>query len=137
MSEVRQIVRFAYESKLGKFYEGLKENKLMVTRCTKCKKLYMPPRADCSKCKSSEMEWVELSGRGKLATYTAMETAPQTFEKDAPFIIGIVELEEGPRIMARLRNVKREDVKVGMELRMHVEKWYEGQLVYMFEPPVG
>ncbi len=85
----------------------LNEKKLMAARCTHCGRLYLPPRALCPACPTSPMEWVELSGKGKLAAYTSVYVGPsfmnnQGFGRDNPYLTGIVELEEGVKISARI-----------------------------------
>jgi uncharacterized protein len=85
----------------------LGEHRLMGTRCTQCGGLYLPPRAICPACYSDAMEWVELAGRGTLAAFTSIYIGPssmvaQGYDRNNPYISGIVTLEEGVRISARL-----------------------------------
>ncbi len=89
------------------FHQYIAEHKLMGARCTKCSKTYTPPRAICPNCHSEEMEWVETSGKGKLAGFTVIYTGPtfmaeQGFDRKNPYISGIVELEEGTNISTRI-----------------------------------
>ncbi len=127
-------MRFVFPTKASKFFESLKENKLTTTRCVKCKQLNMPPRVDCPKCLGSEVEWVELSGRGKLLTYTVIEIGPESFAKFAPYTVGIVELDEGPKMMAKLVDVNREKIEIGMRLRVAFSQGFGGQPSYQFRP---
>jgi len=57
-------------SKTEKFWRGLKEGKVYATKCKKCGAIHFPPAADCSKCYSSDMEWIELSNEAEIETYT-------------------------------------------------------------------
>ena len=89
------------------FDQYIAEHKLMASRCTKCGGSYVPPRAICPKCHSDEMEWVETSGKGKLAAFTVIYSGPtfmveQGFDRKNPYVSGIVELEEGTCISARI-----------------------------------
>lgn len=94
----------------GAFNQFIAEKKLMGSRCTHCAGLYLPPRAICPKCHSDQMEWKELRGSGKLAAFTSVYIAP-TFMIEAgygrnnPYVSGIVQLEEGVMISARILGV--------------------------------
>lgn len=92
------------------FDQYIAEHKLMAARCTKCGDVYIPPRAICPKCQSEDMEWVETSGKGKLKAFTVISSGPtfmieQGFDRKNPYISGIVETEEGPRISARITGI--------------------------------
>ena len=89
------------------FNHYLTEKKLMGSRCPHCEATYLPPRAICPQCLGEELAWVEVSGKGKLAAFTSIYIAPtfmieQGFDRDNPYLTGIVELDEGPKISARL-----------------------------------
>jgi uncharacterized OB-fold protein len=108
------------------YEQYLSEEKLMGSRCRKCKALFVPPRSICVKCYSSEMEWVEMNGTGQLAAFTCITVAPpfmmaQGYDRKHPYCSGVVELEEGARVDARIEGVdatKPENIKVGMPLRV-------------------
>ncbi|HEY62914.1 MAG: Zn-ribbon domain-containing OB-fold protein [Anaerolineales bacterium] len=109
------------------FNQFLQEQKLMGTRCEKCNALFIPPRAICAKCRSDQMTWVEFSGKGKLAAFTSVNIGltfmnAQGFDRKNPYQTGIVELEEGVMISARLLGFNPQDpasIKIGAP--MHVE----------------
>jgi hypothetical protein len=89
------------------FNQYLKEHKLMASRCQVCQDLYLPPRAICPACHSDQMAWYELSGRGELAAFTAVYIGPsfmneQGFGRERPYLTGVVALQEGVKISARL-----------------------------------
>jgi len=89
------------------FQEYLEEGKLMGSRCARCQITYLPVRSLCPECLLAELEWVQLSGRGHLAAFTSVYIGPtfmneEGFGRDKPYLTGIVELEEGVRISARL-----------------------------------
>ena len=71
---------------------------LMAGMCQKCKKVHLPPRPLCDKCGSQQFSWVNISGKGKLLTYTVINVAPQQFQNLTPYAVGIVELARGLRI---------------------------------------
>ncbi len=99
------------------FNQYLAEHKLMGTRCPTCGATYLPPRAICPACHGDALEWVELSGRGKLAAFTSIYVGPSAmvaegYDRNNPYVSGIVETEEGAKISARIVGVdaKRPDV---------------------------
>lgn len=101
----------------------------------KCGSMYVPPRAICPKCQSEELEWVETSGKGKLAAFTVILSGPtfmieQGFDRKNPYISGIVELEEGIRISARITGLdasKPAEIKIGTPLNVDFVEFGEGE----------
>ena len=104
----------------------LSEDKLMGSRCQKCGTLSVPPRSICIKCHGTEMEWVEMKGKGKLAAFTAIAIGPpfmikEGYDRKHPYVSGVVELEEGMRVVARIEGVdgsKPDTIKIGTPLRV-------------------
>ena len=68
------------------------------------------------------MEWVELSGRGKIVTYTVIHVVPTQFVDMAPYAVAIVELDEGVKITGQVRDAKPEELKIGMEVVVDFEE---------------
>jgi scaffold protein (connect acetoacetyl-CoA thiolase and HMG-CoA synthase) len=124
--EVRPFNDISYE-------RFLSEGKLMGSRCRKCGALSVPPRSICIKCYGSEMEWVEMKGKGKLAAFTCIAIGPpimikEGFDRKHPYVSGVVELEEGAGVVARIEGVdgtKPETIKIGSPL--HVGFLHRGE----------
>ena len=92
------------------FNKFLGEHKLMGTRCTNCSGVYLPPRAICPACHSDQIEWIEMSGKGKLAAFSSVFIGPSAlqaegYDRNNPYCAGIVELAEGVKISARVLGV--------------------------------
>lgn len=87
---------------IKKFFEGLKEGKLLTTRC-KCGRLFFPPQRDCPSCMKSDMEWVELKREGVLETLTVIFVRPPSFSAYEPYTVAIAKLDDGVRILSWLR----------------------------------
>lgn len=133
------IVNFSPATRVAAFADHLREGRLMASRCTKCGQRSFPPRADCERCLSPEFEWVELSGRGRLVTWSRISAAPAGFEAYAPYVLGVVDLDEGGRALAWLGDSLGEDaLRIGMELRLvprlH-EELEEIHVDYVLEAP--
>jgi uncharacterized OB-fold protein len=117
------------------YEQYLNEEKLMGSRCKKCKALFVPPRSICVKCYSLEMEWVEMNGTGQLAAFTCITVAPpsmiaQGYDRNHPYCSGVVELEEGARVDARIEGVdatRPEEIKIGMPLKVKFLHQVEGE----------
>jgi len=107
---------------IEQFYKYVEQGKLMGGRCKKCGTIYLPPRPLCTKCFSKDFEWVEISPKGKLLTYTIIHVAPVQFQSMAPYAVGIVQLENGLKIPGMIRDVEHEKIEIGMELQVGFEK---------------
>ena len=127
------------------YEQYLHEEKLMSSRCKKCGALYLPPRPICIECHDTNMQWDEIKGQGKLAAFTLINIGPAFMQKegytrDRPYCLGVVELEEGPRVDARIEGVdttKPDTIKVGMPLRVKYLHRDEGEnkITYLaYEP---
>lgn len=132
MSEETTIIRPFTATAFDRY---IVEHKLMAARCTKCGGMYVPPRAICPKCHSEELEWVETSGKGKLTAFTVIYSGPtfmveQGFDRKNPYISGIVELEEGARMSARITGVdptKPAEIQIGTPLSVDFVEFGEGE----------
>jgi uncharacterized OB-fold protein len=101
---------------IEQFYKNMLNGKLLGGRCKKCGKVHVPPRPLCSDCFGKEFEWIELSPKGKLLTYTVIHVAPPQFQGMTPYAVGIVKLENGVNIPGMIRGVNIEQIKIGMPL---------------------
>ena len=118
----------------------LSEEKLMGSRCRDCSTLFIPPRPICIECYSSEMDWVEMKGKGKLAAYTCIAIGPpfmakEGYDRKHPYVSGVVELEEGVKVVARIDGVdgsKPETIKIGTPLKVEFLRRGEGKNLTTF-----
>ena len=112
-------VNFAPYTKVTDFAKHLKDGRLMGTKCKDCGAFSFPPRADCEACMSGNFEFVELSGKSTLQTFTKIVAAPTGFEDVVPYTVGVVDLEEGGRALAWFGDtVKEDDIEIGMDLQV-------------------
>lgn len=85
------------------FWDGCREGKLLLQLCEQCHKYQFYPRLYCMHCGTTKLEWVEASGRGRIYSYTVIHrNKTPEFVQDVPYNVVIVELEEGPRMMANV-----------------------------------
>jgi uncharacterized OB-fold protein len=126
-------VSFTATTKTNEFIDFLKEGKVMASRCIDCGLVFFPPRADCYHCLSSNMEWVEVNGTGKLVTFSKLTFAPIGFEDDVPYCIAL--LDYGAyKIFGRIASdIPDEDIQIGMDMKTVVNTLPNGQLNYVFQ----
>lgn len=85
------------------FYEGLDRGELLLPWCNSCRKPHFYPRSACPHCWSEDYEWRPAIGSGTLYSFTAVRAnAPSTFTPVLPYLIGIVDLDEGVRMLGNL-----------------------------------
>lgn len=85
------------------FRAGLGEGKLLIQSCNSCGKTNMWPRYACPHCQSDDLDWVQSEGKGTLHSFCVLrQGAPEGFEDDLPYALGVVKLDEGPQLLARL-----------------------------------
>ena len=120
-------------------YWRLKDQRyrLQGKKCSDCGHLSFPPRIICPKCNSRNSTPHEFIGRGKLYSYTTIYQPPDRFEYRAPYVVGLIDLEEGERITAQITDVRTEDLEIGMSLEMVIRQIYEdgekGPILYGYK----
>ncbi len=108
----------------------------MGIKCLECSELLIPPRIICPKCKGKKFDWIEFKGDGIIRTFTILHVAPTKLKDIAPYIIGIVELDEGPLITGRISNFgsdNPQNIKIGMRVRVDFIKESE-KTILAFKP---
>jgi len=89
-------------------------HRLEGVECKTCGELYFPSRSLCLKCRrQGKLEVRRFSGKGTVYSYTVIHAPPQGFELHKPYIMAIVELDEGPRLTAQIVDCKNEEIKIG------------------------
>lgn len=118
--------------KVSKFFEGLKQGKVMATKCPKCGSIYFPPQDDCPKCKISNLDWVEMPEDGEIVAFTVVNVKPPSFSHYQDYVVGIARMSNGVNVLAW---VNSKEVRVGMKVKLRVTKREpEGYLTYEFIP---
>jgi uncharacterized OB-fold protein len=103
------------------FWEGIAEGVLRVQRCGACGRHVFYPRAVCPYCASSELDWVDASGRGQIHSYTVVHRAPPEYRDEVPYVVALVELDEGVRMMTRLVDVEPAAVRVDLPVEVAIQ----------------
>jgi uncharacterized OB-fold protein len=103
------------------FFDGLREHVFRVPRCQSCGHYNWSPYPACRSCLSIDQEWVEVSGRGSLYTFSEIHVGPLAFTQDGPYIWAFAKLAEGPRpliVMGNLTGVEPGEVEVDMPIKI-------------------
>jgi uncharacterized protein len=101
------------------FWEGLDDGVLRTTRCDKCGYMTFPPKPICPDCWSKNVQWVDLAGRGVLYTYTEVSAAPAMFADETPYVLCLVDLDEGVRCLSRVL-ASWEELRPGLRVKVAV-----------------
>jgi uncharacterized OB-fold protein len=122
---------FTAVTKTSKFVDFLAEGKVEGTVCKDCGAKFFPPRADCAKCFSKDMNWFEMPQKGKLETFTTAYYAPFGFEADPPYTMGVVDFGDCLKLFARIaKEINPGDLKVGMDVTVRPLKYEDDQLSF-------
>jgi uncharacterized OB-fold protein len=114
-------------------WDGCREGVLRVQRCTTCRVLVFIPRAGCPHCLTETLEWIESSGRGTVYSYSVVHR-PQRPEFEVPYVVAIVELEEGWQMLTNLVDCAPEIVRVGMPVAVAFRKMDDEITLPFFAP---
>lgn len=122
---------------IEQYQRNIQEEHFKAYKCAGCGAIIAPPSGSCYSCGGNVMQWGEVSGKGKLVSFTVIHVASDEFKEEAPYFIAIVELEEGTRVTARLQGfdpLKPEEVKLGIPLMLSYETGTSGKKYLAFKP---
>lgn len=133
------------QTKVARFARDLAEGKILTTVCRTCGKRYYPPRSDCCACFGSEMDWKPLEGEGRLLSFTRIFVPPEHFALPQPRMpfssvqfepcpVGIMEVEEGLRVMGWIPRGDVKKLRVGMKMRALPFVLPDGRVTITLEP---
>ena len=107
------------------FWDACNERRLIVQNCTACNRMQYPPQQTCAACGSDHnLEWREVSGRGKILSYVVVHDSPVTMlQNDQPFNVAVIQLEEDPSInmLSHLPGTLVDEVPVGASVQVEFE----------------
>lgn len=104
------------------FWEGCREGELRLQHCSSCERFQFYPRIVCSHCDAGTLSWQPVSGRGQLASFTVVRRGiSRAYE--APYVVALIDLDEGPRMMSSLVGCEPEDVAVGDAVEVRFQSW--------------
>jgi len=117
------------------WWEACRQEKLMIQRCSQCGAFQFYPRIVCTSCMSEQIEWFQAGGRAKVLTYTICRLpVAQAYAADVPYVVALVQLEEGPTMMSNIVQCDPESVVSSMPLEVVFEAWSDEITMPQFRP---
>ncbi|PKB84235.1 MAG: hypothetical protein BZY88_00460 [SAR202 cluster bacterium Io17-Chloro-G9] len=115
------------------FYDAANQGRLVIQNCKACSRLHHPPVANCDQCGSGDnLEWKEMSGRGKIYNYGVVHDCPiRLLQDDLPFNLAVIMLDDDPGIQmySHLPGTPLDEVPVGASVEVMFEATANGQMV--------
>lgn len=118
------------------FWEALREHRLLIQRCTGCQTLRHPPRPMCPHCNSLVWDTIESTGRGTVHSFVMPRHPPLPWF-EGTYIVVLVDLPEGTRLVSNLCGIEPEDVRIGMPVEVFFEHFDDGLVLPQFRPVSG
>ena len=104
------------------YWQGAREDRLLIRKCRGCGALHFMPRHLCPHCWSEDLEWIDASGRGTVHSFTVIRRAPmESFAGRVPYVVALVDLEEGPRMMSNIVGDDALETRIGDAVRVCFE----------------
>jgi uncharacterized OB-fold protein len=116
------------------YWQGARENKLLIRKCNACGQVHFMPRHVCPTCWSDDLQWIEASGKGTVHSYTIIRRASDPrFAHLVPYVVVLVDLQEGPRMMANVLGENALKTKIGDALTLVFEDRGDGDQLPQFQ----
>jgi uncharacterized OB-fold protein len=117
------------------FWEAAKTHRLLLPQCNACGKFWFPPSRRCPHCLSADFVWREARGEGRIYSFVVYHRVYHPgFEGDVPYVVAIVELDEGPRMLSNIVGIAPDDVRCDMRVRVAFEDTESGMAIPKFTP---
>jgi len=117
------------------FWDGCRRHELLIQKCQDCEAFNFYPKMYCANCLSSNLDWVKTSGLGKVYTHmTVYAYQPTEFTDDVPYVVAIVELDEGVRMMTNVVGCPPDEVQCEMRVKVVFEKATDEITLAKFKP---
>ena len=117
------------------FWEATRRRELHLQRCGDCRNVWYPAGTNCPKCLSTNFEWSAMSGRGTVWSFIVYHHCwHRGFEKEIPYNVAMIQLEEGPIVITNIVNVQNDSIKVGMSVKVVFEPATEQVTLFKFTP---
>lgn len=120
------------------FWDGCNEGRLLLPRCDSCETVFYYPRGSCPVCGSERLSWLESSGAGRVYSFTQVEVSfyGSRWESQLPYVVLLVDLAEGPRMMSRLIGAA-DGLAVGAPVQVEFVSVEEQRLPFFRLQPAG
>ncbi len=117
------------------FWKAAREGRLVIQNCSGCGAPIFYPRFCCPHCFSENLTWVEASGKGTVYSYTVVKNnAPSAFVQDMPFVVAVITLDEGVRMLSNIVECEPDELKCDMAVEVTFEKLTDEFTLPKFKP---
>lgn len=117
------------------YWQAAREHRLDLPRCNACGKFWFPPSQSCPHCLAADFAWTPVSGLGKVFSFVTYHRVYHPgFAKDVPYVVALVELAEGPRLLTNIVGVPPDDVSCDMPVKVVFDDFDETVSVPKFAP---
>ena len=135
MSYEKPLPTYSNARETEEFWNGAREEVLMIQHCHECGEHVFPPRVGCPYCLSPDLTWEEASGGGEIHTFSVVHHAPTpAWEDEVPYAIGIMHLDEDVYIFSRIVTPDPESLEIGDLVRVIFDHVTEEVTLPKFEP---
>ena len=117
------------------FWDGCARGQLLIQQCQDCQTVWHPPSPLCPNCFSTSYEWKPASGRGTLYTYSVVRhPMRKVWEPLVPYVLAVIELAEGPKMLSNLVGIPPDEVRIGMEVTVTFQPVSDTISLPLFRP---
>ena len=120
---------------LQPFWDGTREQRLLIPTCRACGKAFWYPRPTCPHCLSADIDWRPSAGTGEVAAVSVMHRPANPMMADkVPYAVVLVDLDDQVRVMSNMVEIDATDVRVGMRVELVWEALTDGRHLWLFRP---
>lgn len=119
------------------FWDACKRKELKLQYCNRCQKFQFPPRWLCNHCWALNLEWRTVDGKGVVYSFTVVHRSPEpAFQQSVPYVLALVDLDVGPRMMTNIIGCRPEEVKIGIKVEPAFVDSNGGMTLIKFKPTI-
>lgn len=116
------------------YWNAAREGRLVIRKCNTCGQLHFMPRYLCPACWSDNLDWIDAAGTGRVHSFSVIRRASDpAFASRVPYVVALIELDEGPRMMANILGDDALDVAIGDPVKLTFEDRGDGSQLPQFE----
>ena len=116
------------------YFDAAADGRLLMQKCDHCGAVQFPPRHHCATCWEADLTWAEMSGKGKVETFTIVRRAPlPRFREKVPYVVASVIVDEGPRMITNIVGEDALGVQIGDIVSVAFEPSTEGDTLPVFQ----
>ena len=117
------------------YWEGLREHRLLMPKCSACSGHWFPPTQYCTHCRSTDWSWAQVSGKGRIFSFVVYHRVYHPgFNGEVPYAVAVIELAEGPRMLSNIVGAPPEDLVCDTPVEILFDDVADGVTLPKFTP---